>query len=97
MSSTILADTTEDLINALVLKNILTEDEAALLSRQNKGEGKTRSKNVAGKLSISNYLKKQRCMVTYVLDKNGGRAKNILLLLMHGKETQLTEVDSVIK
>tara|TARA_B110000003_G_scaffold131311_1_gene133433 strand:+ start:13780 stop:15174 length:1395 start_codon:yes stop_codon:yes gene_type:complete len=58
MSSTILADTTEDLINALVLKNILTEDEAALLSRQNKGEGKTRSKNVAGKLSISKYLKK---------------------------------------
>ena len=53
ISSTILADTTEDLINALVLKNILTEDEAALLSRQNKGEGKTRSKNVAGKLSIS--------------------------------------------
>ena len=34
------ADTTEDLIDALVTKGVLTEDEAALLSKGNKAEKK---------------------------------------------------------
>ena len=50
------SDTTEDLVNALVTKGILTEDEAALLSKQNASESKARDKKVKSKLSISKYL-----------------------------------------
>ena len=50
------SDTTEDLVNALVTKGILTEDEAALLSKQHASESKARDKKVKSKLSISKYL-----------------------------------------
>ena len=36
----VFSDTTEDLVNALVTKGILTEDEAALLSKQHASESK---------------------------------------------------------
>ena len=50
------SDTTQDLVNALVTKGILTEDEAALLSKQHASESKARDKKVKSKLSISKYL-----------------------------------------
>ena len=52
----VLSDTTEDLVNALVTKGILTEDEAALLSKQHASESKARDQKVKSKLSISKYL-----------------------------------------
>jgi len=55
-SAPVFSDTTEDLVNALVTKGILTEDEAALLSKQHAGESKARDQKVKSKLSISKYL-----------------------------------------
>jgi hypothetical protein len=52
----VFSDTTEDLVNALVTKGILTEDEAALLTKQNASESKARDQKVKSKLSISKYL-----------------------------------------
>ena len=52
----VFSDTTEDLVNALVTKGILTEDEAALLSKQHASESKARDQKVKSKLSISKYL-----------------------------------------
>jgi len=52
----VFSDTTEDLVNALVTKGILTEDEAALLTKQNASESKSRDQKVKSKLSISKYL-----------------------------------------
>ena len=50
------ADSTEDLINALVAKGILTEDEAGVLSKKNAGERQAQEKKDKSKLSISKYL-----------------------------------------
>ena len=55
-SAPVFSDTTEDLVNALVTKGILTEDEAVLLSKQNASESKARDQKVKSKLSISKYL-----------------------------------------
>ena len=55
-STSIFADSTEDLVNALVAKGILTEDEASLLIKKNTGESKARDQKVKSKLSISKYL-----------------------------------------
>ena len=55
-SAPVFSDTTEDLVNALVTKGILTEDEAVLLSKQHAGESKERDQKVKSKLSISKYL-----------------------------------------
>ena len=55
-SAPVFSDTTEDLVNALVTKGILTEDEAALLSKQHASESKARDQKVKSKLSISKYL-----------------------------------------
>ena len=52
----VFSDTTEDLVNALVTKGILTEDEAALLTKKHAGETKARDQKVNSKLSISKYL-----------------------------------------
>ena len=52
----VFSDTTEDLVNALVTKGILTEDEAALLTKKHAGETKARDQKVKSKLSISKYL-----------------------------------------
>ena len=52
----VFSDTTEDLVNALVTKGILTEDEAALLTKKHAGETKVRDQKVKSKLSISKYL-----------------------------------------
>ena len=41
-SAPVFSDTTEDLVNALVTKGILTEDEAALLSKKHAGESKAK-------------------------------------------------------
>ena len=51
----VFSDTTEDLVNALVTKGILTEDEAALLTKKHAGETKARDQKVKSKLSISKY------------------------------------------
>ena len=55
-STSIFADSTEGLVNALVAKGILTEDEASLLIKKNTGESKARDQKVKSKLSISKYL-----------------------------------------
>ena len=55
-SVTVYSDTTEDVVNALVTKGILTEDEAALLTKKHAGETKVRDQKVKSKLSISKYL-----------------------------------------
>ncbi len=55
-SVTVYSDTTEDLVNALVTKGILTEDEAAILTKKHAGETKARDQKVKSKLSISKYL-----------------------------------------
>ncbi len=55
-SAPVFSDTTQDLVNALVTKGILTEDEAALLTKQHAGESKARDQKVKSKLSISKYL-----------------------------------------
>ena len=52
----VFSDTTEDLVNALVTKGILTEDEAAILTKKHAGETKARDQKVKSKLSISKYL-----------------------------------------
>ncbi len=52
----VFSDTTEDLVNALVTKGILTEDEAALLTKKNASESKARDQKIKSKLSISKYL-----------------------------------------
>ena len=52
----VFSDTNEDLVNALVTKGILTEDEAALLTKKHAGETKARDQKVKSKLSISKYL-----------------------------------------
>ncbi len=56
LSAASFADSTEDLINALVTKGILTEDEADVLSKKNVGERQAQEKKDKSKLSISKYL-----------------------------------------
>ncbi len=56
LSAASFADSTEDLINALVTKGILTEDEADVLFKKNAGERHAQEKKDKSKLSISKYL-----------------------------------------
>ena len=52
----VFSDTTEDLVNALLTKGILTEDEAALLTKKHAGETKARDQKVNSKLSILSLI-----------------------------------------
>ena len=56
--STLANNTTEDLINALVTKGILTEDEALLLTKTSNGNYAKRNKEIKSKLTISKHLEK---------------------------------------
>jgi polyhydroxyalkanoate synthesis regulator phasin len=58
MSFNAAADATEDLVNALVTKGVLTEDEGALLTKGVNGESKKNSKDIKSKLTISDKLEK---------------------------------------
>ena len=51
-------DTTQDLINALVTKGVLTEDEARVLSKTSNGNYAKKNKEIKSKLSISKHLEK---------------------------------------
>jgi polyhydroxyalkanoate synthesis regulator phasin len=58
MSFNAAADATEDLVNALVTKGVLTEDEGALLTKGVNGQSKKNSKDIKSKLTISDKLEK---------------------------------------
>jgi polyhydroxyalkanoate synthesis regulator phasin len=51
-----LADSTTDIVDALVSKGVLTEEEGKLISKGHAGEKKAQDKSIKGKLSISNAL-----------------------------------------
>ena len=66
MSAQALADTTEDLINALVTKGVLTEDEGALLSKANDKKVKNTPtlSNKGGKFTMSSADGKNEMAIT---------------------------------
>ena len=66
MSAQALADTTEDLINALVTKGVLTEDEGALLSKANDKKVKNTPtlSNKDGKFTMSSADGKNEIAIT---------------------------------
>ena len=51
-----LADSTSDIVDALVSKGVLTEEEGKLISKGHAGEKKAQDKAIKGKLSISSAL-----------------------------------------
>ena len=51
-----LADSTTDIVDALVSKGVLTEEEGKLITKGHAGEKKAQDKAVKGKLSISDAL-----------------------------------------
>ncbi len=66
MSAHVYADTTEDLINALVTKGVLTEDEGALLSRSHgkKMKNTPTIKNSGGKFTLQSADGKNSIAIT---------------------------------
>jgi len=66
MSANIYADTTEDLVNALVTKGILTEDEGNLLSKAHEKKMKNTPiiKNKGGKFSLMSADEKNEIALT---------------------------------
>ncbi len=63
LSAASFADSTEDLINALVAKGILTEDEADVLSKKNVGERHAQEK----KIKVSYLLVNTSMKVNYTV------------------------------
>jgi len=51
-----LADSTTDIVDALVSKGVLTEEEGKLISKGHAGEKKAQDKSIKGKLKISDAL-----------------------------------------